>query len=104
MMSTQVRRRYGRLSLAALAGVTSMLAVAAPAAAGATIDAVKARGTLRCSVQGPSNPGFGVPDSQGRWNGFNVDWCRAVAIMIFNDPAKAQIVPLTTQTDFPALQ
>jgi general L-amino acid transport system substrate-binding protein len=58
---------------------------------------------LRCGVQAPSNPGFGVPDSQGRWQGFNVEICRAIAITIFNDPARVEFVPVTTQSRFPAL-
>lgn len=37
------------------------------ALAGRDLDNIRQRGTLRCGVQGPSNPGFGVPDSQGRW-------------------------------------
>jgi general L-amino acid transport system substrate-binding protein len=79
------------------AGLLAVAALAQPAAAGPTLDAIKQRGALKCAVQGPSNPGFGVPDNQGKWQGFNVDLCRAVAIAIFGDPE-------TTQTRFPALQ
>jgi general L-amino acid transport system substrate-binding protein len=74
-----------------------------PAQAGRDLDQIKQRGTLRCGVQGPSNPGFGVPDSQGRWGGFNVEICRAVAITIFGDPGRVEFVPVTTQSRFPAL-
>jgi len=90
----------------------SMLAAAAAAflafgpteaLAGRDLDAIKQRGTLRCGVQGPSNPGFGVPNAQGVWQGFNVEICRAVAITIFNDPSKVEFVPVTTQSRFPAL-
>ena len=90
----------------------SMLAAAAAAflafgpteaLAGRDLDAIKQRGTLRCGVQGPSNPGFGVPNAQGQWQGFNVEICRAVAITIFNDPTKVDFVPVTTQSRFPAL-
>ena len=88
---------------AAAAAVLSMAVPSAPAQAGAALDAIKQRGTLRCGVQGPGNPGFGVPDSQGRWQGFNVEICRAVAISIFNDPAKVEFVPVTSQSRFPAL-
>src|SRR5512147_1980632 len=63
------------------------------AEAGRDLDQIKQRGTLRCGVQGPSNPGFGVPDSHGRWTGFNVEICRAIAITIFGDPAKVEFVP-----------
>jgi general L-amino acid transport system substrate-binding protein len=87
---------------AAVAAAT-MVFTSLPAQAGRDLDGIKQRGTLRCGVQGPSNPGFGVPDAQGRWQGFNVDICRAVAITIFNDPSKVEFVPVTTQSRFPAL-
>lgn len=86
------------------AGLLAVAALVQPAVAGPTLDAIKQRGALKCAVQGPSNPGFGVPDNQGKWQGFNVDLCRAVAIAIFGDPEKIQISALTTQTRFPALQ
>lgn len=89
----------GGLALAALTATT----VQAQSSAGTT-EAVRARGTLRCGVQGPSNPGFGAPDSQGVWRGFNVDICRAIATMVFGDPDRIAIVPLSTQARFPALQ
>ena len=73
------------------------------ALAGRDLDQIRQRGTLRCGVQGPSNPGFGVPDSQGRWGGFNVEVCRAIAITILNDATKVEFVPVTTQSRFPAL-
>ncbi len=90
-------------AIAAAAAAVISLSVPTPAEAGAALDAIKQRGTLRCGVQGPSNPGFGVPDSQGRWQGFNVEICRAVAITIFNDPNKVEFVPVTSQSRFPAL-
>ena len=73
------------------------------AEAGRDLDAIKARGTIRCGVQGPSNPGFGVPSAQGVWGGFNIEICRSVAITIFNDPNKVEFVPVTSQSRFPAL-
>lgn len=75
-----------------------------PPQAGATADVVRQRGTLRCGVQGPSNPGFGAVDSRGAWQGFNIDLCRGIAALTLGDPAKVTIVALTTQTRFPALQ
>ncbi|MBY0335762.1 MAG: amino acid ABC transporter substrate-binding protein [Acetobacteraceae bacterium] len=73
------------------------------ALAGRDLDQIRQRGTLRCGVQGPSNPGFGFPDAQGRWQGFNVEICRAVAITILGDPNRVEFVPVTTQSRFPAL-
>ncbi len=86
-----------------LAVAGAALFSASVAEAGRDLDAIKQRGTIRCGVQGPSNPGFGVPNAQGVWGGFNVEICRAVAITIFNDPSKVEFVPVTTQSRFPAL-
>ncbi|QCI63855.1 amino acid ABC transporter substrate-binding protein [Phreatobacter stygius] len=92
--------RYFKLIGAIFAfGVTAV----APAEAGATLDAIRQRGVLRCGVQAPSNPGFGVPDSQGKWQGFNVEICRAFAVAILNDPDKVEFTPVTSQSRFPAL-
>lgn len=108
----QAKRKTSGRRIAAILGTAAALAVAlgaghAPAQAqpqANTTEAVRQRGTLRCGVQGPSNPGFGAPDSRGEWQGFNVDLCRAIAIMILGDPSKISIVPLSTQARFPALQ
>lgn len=72
--------------------------------AGAILEIIRQRGTLRCGVQGPSNPGFGAVTSQGVWQGFNIDLCRGIAALALGDPGKITIVALTTQTRFPALQ
>lgn len=71
---------------------------------GAIVEIIRKRGTLRCGVQGPSNPGFGAVDSRGVWQGFNIDLCRGIAAMALGDPNKITIVALTTETRFPALQ
>lgn len=75
----------------------------APALAGTTFDAVKQRGTLRCGVN-VSVPGFSSPDSQGHWQGLDVDVCRAVAAAVFGDAGKVEFVPLNAQQRFAALQ
>ena len=43
-----------------------------------------------CSIAAPtgSSPGFGLPDAQGNWTGLDVDFCRAIAAAIFNDPPR----------------
>ncbi len=99
-------RRLAAIFGAAAALVATWTAAPAPAQAqqANTTEAVRQRGTLRCGVQGPSNPGFGAPDSRGEWQGFNIDLCRAIAIVILGDPTKISIVPLSTQARFPALQ
>jgi general L-amino acid transport system substrate-binding protein len=95
----------GALGGIALAATASLPALAQqPAAAtAATLDAIRARGTLICGVT-TGLAGFAQPDSQGVWRGFDVDYCRAVAIAIFNDASKVRYVPTTAQARFTALQ
>ena len=80
-----------------------MLALSAQAAAAQTLAAVKARGELVCGANG-TVAGFGLPDPQGNWTGFDIDFCRAIAAAIFNDPTKVKFVPLTAKDRFTALQ
>jgi general L-amino acid transport system substrate-binding protein len=79
------------------------LALALPAHAGKTLDAVKQRGQLVCGVN-TSAPGFSAADSQGRWTGLDVDFCRAVAAAVLNDANKVKFVPLNSQQRFASLQ
>ncbi|WP_421993695.1 amino acid ABC transporter substrate-binding protein [Roseococcus sp.] len=78
-------------------------APAAPAATGSTVDAIRARGQLTCGVS-TGLAGFSMPDSQGAWRGFDVDFCRALAVAIFNDPNKVRFLATTPQVRFTALQ
>src|SRR3954470_18043196 len=75
----------------------------AAAQAGPTLDKVKQAGNVVCGVQ-TGVPGFGQPDSQGKYSGFNVDICRAISAALFGDPEKVKYVPLTAQQRFTALQ
>ncbi|MBD9373689.1 amino acid ABC transporter substrate-binding protein [Rhizobium sp. ARZ01] len=83
---------------------TAVAALAAGTAANAgTLDVVKQRGELRCGVsQGVL--GFSVPDKNGAWSGFDVDFCRAVAAATLGNPDKVAYVPLSTKDRFTALQ
>ena len=78
--------------------------VMAPAAVGlgATLATIKKRGRLRCGA-GAALPGFGQIDADGRWSGFDIDFCRAVATAVFGEPSKVEFVPLTTRERFAAL-
>jgi general L-amino acid transport system substrate-binding protein len=78
-------------------------AVAATFAQAATLDTVKQRGELVCGSN-TGLAGFGIPNEQGQWSGFDVDYCRAVAAAIFNDPAKVKFIPLSAKDRFTALQ
>src|SRR5215216_1885797 len=87
------------LALAVMIGCGWVL----PAQAGPTLDKVKQAGNVTCGVQ-TGTPGFGQPDSQGKFSGFNIDICRAISAALFGDPDKVKYVPLTTQQRFTALQ
>src|SRR6476661_5108004 len=80
-----------------------LLAVATQSASAQTLKAVKDRGILNCGANGTLG-GFGLPDSQGRWSGLDVDFCRALAAAIFNDANKIKFVALTAKDRFTALQ
>jgi general L-amino acid transport system substrate-binding protein len=73
------------------------------AKAGEVLDGVKARGQLRCGVS-EGILGFSERDADGRWRGFDVDFCRAVAAAVLGDPDKVEFVSLPASTRFPALQ
>ncbi len=76
---------------------------AAPAYAGKTVDAIKARGQLVCGVN-TGLAGFSAADSQGNWSGLDVDVCKAIAAALLGDANKVKYVPLTAQQRFTALQ
>ena len=81
----------------------AMLSLAASSGQAQTLATVKARGALNCGSN-PGLAGFGLPDAQGNWTGFDIDFCRAVAAAIFDDPKKVKFVPLTAKDRFTALQ
>jgi general L-amino acid transport system substrate-binding protein len=87
---------------AILAMAAATLAAGTAAHAG-TLDVIKERGEVRCGVsQGVL--GFSVPDKNGVWGGFDVDFCRAVAAAVIGNPDKVAYVPLSTKDRFTALQ
>ena len=61
------------------------------------------RGEVLCGVN-TGLPGFSIPDDKGNWTGFDVDFCRAVAAAIFDDPKKAKFIPLDANERFRELQ
>src|SRR5215475_11972500 len=89
--------------LAKAFALAMMLVFGAQAACAQTLKTVQDRGQLICGANGVL-AGFGAPDPQGNWTGFDVDYCRAIAATILNDPTKVKFVPLTAQNRFTALQ
>ena len=76
----------------------TLLALAAPAYAGKTLDAIISRGQLVCGVSS-GVAGFSQDDSAGIWSGLDVDVCRAIAASVLGDANKVKYVPLVAQQD-----
>lgn len=89
--------------LATALAFATVLVFGMQAASAQTLTTIKNRGELICGANG-TLAGFGLPDPQGNWTGFDVDFCRAIAAAIFNDPTKVKLVPLTAKDRFTALQ
>ena len=68
-----------------------------------TLKRTMRRGEVLCGVN-RGLPGFSAPDDKGNWTGFDVDFCRAVAAAIFDDPARTRFVPLDANERFRELQ
>ncbi len=67
-----------------------------------TLDDVKARGEINCVVATPF-AGFAAPNDAGRWEGFDVDFCRATAAAILGDGDKVKFVATTPKQRFTTL-
>jgi len=71
--------------------------------AGVTFDRIKTRGDLRCGVS-EGIPGFSSKDADGRWQGLDVDFCRALAAAVLGDPQKVSFFPLLASQRFASLK
>ncbi|MBM7572165.1 amino acid ABC transporter substrate-binding protein [Aquibacillus albus] len=68
-----------------------------------TLATVQDRGNL---VLGGNSqlPGFGYVNSDGEYEGFDIDFGKAIAAAIFDDPEAIEVRPLSAQERFTALQ
>jgi general L-amino acid transport system substrate-binding protein len=71
--------------------------------AATTLEKVKARGTLLCGVN-PGLMGFALKGADGKWEGFDVDYCKAVAAAVLGDANKVEFVAATTNDRFDKLK
>jgi general L-amino acid transport system substrate-binding protein len=76
--------------------------IATSASQAQTLKAVQDRGVLNCGVS-QGLIGFSIADDKSAWSGFDVDFCRAIAAAIFNDPSKVHFTPLSASDRFDAL-
>src|SRR4030081_2641277 len=91
-----------------LIGLAIAVAIGAAAIAYERYDTKTLKRTIRrdavlCGVN-TGLPGFSIPDDNGSWSGFDVDFCRAVAAAIFDDPKKVKFVALDASERFKELQ
>lgn len=90
-----------RKSTFLLAGVLLAYALmVGVAAAGSTIQDIQSRRYLKCGVL-HDYAGFGYIDAKGNYQGFDVDFCRAIAAAL---GVEVRYTNLTGKTRFPALQ
>jgi general L-amino acid transport system substrate-binding protein len=92
-----------RRLLAAAAVALGSLAASATAWAGPMVDKVRARGELVCGVS-QGSAGLSLPDSNGRWSGLDVDYCKALAAAVLGSADKVRFVPVSSAQRFAVLQ
>ena len=80
----------------------AMTAMMAGVAQAGTLEDVQAAGELKCVVT-TGLAGFAAPNAAGKWEGFDVDFCRAVAAAVLGDGDKVKFVPSTGKTRFTLL-
>ncbi|PCJ76770.1 MAG: amino acid ABC transporter substrate-binding protein [Rhodobacteraceae bacterium] len=85
-----------------LFGAIAAVGLTAGMASAGTLDDVKAKGELACGVS-TGSPGFSFPDADGRWQGFDVGYCRALAGAVLGSGDAIKFVPLSSKTRFAAL-
>jgi general L-amino acid transport system substrate-binding protein len=90
-------------TLKSLAVISATVAAMVSTSWASTLDAVKEKGFVNAGVSGKVI-GFSAPDAKGHWTGMDVDFARAVAAAIFDDPEKARFTPVAFKEAFTALQ
>lgn len=73
------------------------------AAGGSILQRVKDRGKLICGGN-DQLPGFGSVNEAGEFEGFDIDYCKAIAAGVLGDAEAVEIRPLTASERFTALQ
>jgi len=86
----------------AIIGTLASAGLLAGMAAADTLETVKGRGELICGVH-TGLTGFGAPDANGDYQGFDVAICKAVAAAVLGDAKKVKYVPTTGETRFTSL-
>ena len=75
----------------------------APPVTGARFQNILDRGKVICGCNSEL-PGFGYLNPAGEFEGFDVDYCKAIAAAVFGDATAVEYRPLTAAERLPALQ
>lgn len=92
----------GLVRTVAAAGLLAATLFSSVAHAGPTLDKINQRGAIKVGVG--TTPGFFAPDSNGKWQGFFIDFGRALSISVFGTPDKVEFTSSSPQQRLPALQ
>ena len=76
---------------------------AQPGGYGELVSRIQSRGQIVCGGR-TDLPGFGFLDDAGRNQGFDIDFCRAIAAALLDDPEAIEVVPLSAAERGPSLQ
>lgn len=92
------------LKLAGAAAIAVASATGAQAQNQGLLDTIIERDSLLCTGHNGSYLGFAEVDAQGAWQGFDIEFCKALATAILGSPDKLQIIPISWAQRFPAIQ
>ncbi|MFT7394856.1 MAG: general L-amino acid transport system substrate-binding protein, partial [Candidatus Azotimanducaceae bacterium] len=70
---------------------------------GGRLAAVQAAGVLECGGN-DTLPGFGIIDADGKFSGFDIDFCKVIAAAVLGDSEAINVTPLVAAQRFPTLQ
>jgi general L-amino acid transport system substrate-binding protein len=82
--------------------MTAEVLIGSPIMAGETLARVRSNNEVHCGVTEPLL-GFSYQDKNGLWRGFNIDFCRAVAVAALGNADKVSFMPLSAPNRFPVL-
>ncbi len=99
-------KRFSQLFVLAamLVGVFSVATAQDSVAVGPITQRVMDRGEVICGANKGGLAGFAVVNDAGEWEGFDVDFCRAVAAAVLGDASKVSFRPLEAGERQAALQ
>lgn len=86
-------------TLDVVAVLVPLLASSALAVAADRVDDIKSRGYLVCGLA-PDHDGFALVHGQTSADGFDADFCRAIAAAIFGSPDHLRFIALATNKEF----